>query len=47
MPPTTFLTALAQEGAGRDEINAVVAGVGAFILLTILLIITLQFNRDR
>lgn len=47
MPSTTFLTALAQEGAERDEINGVAAGVGVFLLLAVLLIITLQFNRNR
>jgi hypothetical protein len=43
-----LLTALAQtEGEHKEFANPVVVGVGAFVGLCILLIITLQFNKDR
>lgn len=48
MPPTSLLTALAETGTTeRDHISPVVTGVGAFVLLAVLLLITLQFNKDR
>ncbi|NUU20264.1 MAG: hypothetical protein HOV68_01935 [Streptomycetaceae bacterium] len=45
----TVLTHLANEGGeGKHEnLNALGAGLGAFIALLILLIITLSFNKDR
>ena len=43
-----LFTALAQaEGEHKEFANAIVVGVGAFVGLCILLIITLQFNKDR
>jgi len=43
-----LLTALAQtEGEHKEFAHPLLAGVGAFVGLTILLIITLQFNKDR
>jgi hypothetical protein len=43
-----LLTALAQtESEHKDFANPILTGVGAFVGLTILLIITLQFNKDR
>jgi hypothetical protein len=43
-----LLTALAQnEGEHKEFANPILTGVGAFVALTILLIITLQFNKDR
>jgi hypothetical protein len=43
-----LLTALAQaEGEHKDFANPILTGVGLFVGLTILLIITLQFNKDR
>ena len=43
-----LLTALAEtDGEHKDFANPVLTGVGAFVALTILLIITLQFNKDR
>jgi hypothetical protein len=52
MSPTALLTTLAQTAAetgstDNDDISPIVAGVGAFILLALLLVITLQFNKDR
>jgi len=42
------LMVLAQsEGEHKDFANPILTGVGAFVALTILLIITLQFNKDR
>lgn len=45
---TTLANAVAKTGSTEgDDINPVVTGAGAFILLCILLLITLQFNKDR
>ena len=42
------LTALAQaEGEHKEFAHPIVVGVGAFVALCVLLIITLQFNKDR
>jgi hypothetical protein len=43
-----LMTALAQtEGEQKDFAHPILVAVGAFVLLCILLIITLQFNKDR
>jgi uncharacterized membrane protein len=43
-----LLTALAQvEGEHKEFADPIVVGVSAFVGLCILLIITLQFNKDR
>lgn len=52
MTPTvvmaTLANAVAETGSTKgDDPNPVVIGAGAFILLCVLLLITLQFNKDR
>lgn len=43
-----LLGLLAQTETERDgHVNPVLTGVGTFLLFTLLLIFTLQFNKDR
>jgi hypothetical protein len=45
---TTVLTTLANEGGGKHEnLNALGAGIGAFVALLVLLFIVTRFNKDR
>lgn len=47
----TVLTRLASEGGehggNHENLNPLGAGIGAFVALVVLLIITVSFNKDR
>lgn len=43
----TWLGVLAQAETDRGHINPLLTGTGTFVLFLILLLITLQFNKDR
>lgn len=47
----TVLTRLANEGGehggSHENLNPLAAGIGAFVALVVLLLITMSFNKDR
>ncbi|HKE50619.1 MAG TPA: hypothetical protein VKE25_03840 [Actinomycetes bacterium] len=43
----TWLGQVAQAETDRAHINPLLTGTGTFVLFLLLLLITLQFNRDR